>query len=182
MKKIIFVILLSLPAIAVRSQGNKSKRAELLEIKDIAVYQNFSFNNIKKFKKDSAVIADFAGQLLIVDIWFKECASCIAAFRNADSLQREYGDAIQFLLITWDSEQQVRDHLSGAKAKLLPLISLPLPMIWKDSMAYFFFDFKKQPRLFFKINDKGNITHAWQGSLTRNIIDYCLGRKEHWED
>ena len=181
MKKIIWLALLFSLASTGNSQNYKFIPNQLIEIKDIAVYENLEFNNIKNFKKDSAVIADFAGQLLILDLWFKECTGCIAGFKKADTIQREYGTNIQFLLMTWDSEQKVRDHLSGPKAKLLPLISSPLPMIWSDSTAYFFFGIKTQPYLFFKIDESGRITRAWQGDLTKNIIDYCLGRKEHWE-
>ena len=178
MKAIFLMLLACYGGHVANGQDYKFIHNELYELKDADIYENIEFRNIQQYKDTSASIGHFKNQLLVLDIWFKACSSCIASFKKARQLQLEYGDSVQFLLLTWESKKEVYEYLGKIKPQLLELFPRDLPMVWNDSTAYFFFGFKNQPYLYFKINDQGHVEKAWQGDLNRNIIEFCLGRRE----
>jgi len=48
---------------------------------------------------NSLPISDFKGRLLILDFWATWCSSCLAHFPLADSLQKEFRNDVQILLV-----------------------------------------------------------------------------------
>lgn len=51
--------------------------------------------------------SDFKGKLLILDFWGVHCGVCIANMPEVDALQKQFGDKVQFLYVTRDSEAAV---------------------------------------------------------------------------
>src|ERR1700744_4307849 len=51
------------------------------------------------YSSKSLRISDFKGKLVILDFWATWCTSCLAHFPIADSLQREFKNDLQILLV-----------------------------------------------------------------------------------
>lgn len=47
-------------------------------------------------------------RLTILDFWNTACASCIKAFPEIDSLQRQFSDQISIIPVTWQSREEVQ--------------------------------------------------------------------------
>lgn len=58
--------------------------------------------------KRVAKVSDFKNQLLILDFWETSCGSCIEALPKLDSLQKQFGNKIKILGVTWQSEAVVK--------------------------------------------------------------------------
>lgn len=97
----------------------------------------------------NAKLSDFKGKLLILDFWATWCSPCIAMIPKMDSLQKQFGDKIQFLSVTYQTENEVLPFLekfekqqkrhfdlsvvtsSKALHQLFPHITLP-HYVWID--------------------------------------------------
>lgn len=97
----------------------------------------------------SVRISDFKGKLLILDFFATWCSPCIAMIPKMDSLQREFGDKVAFLSVTYQSEKEVLPFLErlekqqgrkfdlpvvtgdGSLAALFPHVYLP-HYVWID--------------------------------------------------
>lgn len=79
------------------------------KIPDIAI------SNILNYKTTSAKLSDFKGKIVILDYWATWCGSCISSFPKDEELQKNFGDKIQFLLITKESDRLVKDFIAKSK-------------------------------------------------------------------
>jgi thiol-disulfide isomerase/thioredoxin len=91
------------------------------------------FGNVLNYKNQKARLSDFRGKLVILDMWSVFCTSCIAGFPKMDSLQKEFGDKIQILLVNphdpkYDSEEKIRSTLERLKIRTGFYPSLPIPI------------------------------------------------------
>src|ERR1700694_4067946 len=74
--------------------------------------------NVEYFTKKEVRISDFKGKWLVVDFWTKYCGACVNSFPKIDSLQKEFKDKLQFLLIGLeDKEQKIRPMFAKFKEK-----------------------------------------------------------------
>jgi thiol-disulfide isomerase/thioredoxin len=108
---------------------------------------DLEFDQILNFKDKRAKLSDFRGKLVLIDFWATWCAACIAHLPKLESLQTEFKDQLQVLLVnserTGDDQKKVeaffekRRRSDGEKfqlptiiqdvvlAKLFPHTSIP---------------------------------------------------------
>ncbi|SEM33356.1 Thiol-disulfide isomerase or thioredoxin [bacterium A37T11] len=96
----------------------------------------------------------YRGKLLILDFWDVSCLPCIAAFPKMQELQDTFGDRIQILLVTTDSQEKV-DKLKE-RSKIVQQVHLP--MLVSDTSLFRHFPFASVP------------AHVWVGP--EGIIRY----------
>ena len=61
--------------------------------------------------KETITLNDYRGKLILLDFWGPSCSYCIAAFPKLDSLQAQFNDELQIVLVTQrDHEQIVTFH------------------------------------------------------------------------
>jgi len=51
--------------------------------------------------------ADFKKQLLIIDFWATGCAGCVMGLPRLEALQKQFGDSIKVLPVTYEKKEQV---------------------------------------------------------------------------
>jgi thiol-disulfide isomerase/thioredoxin len=83
---------------------------------------------ITHYKTTEARLLDFRGKLLILDFWATWCAPCRAMVPVMDSLQRQFGDQVQFMSVTYESAAVVEPVLTalrrpGHSESLLPEVT-----------------------------------------------------------
>lgn len=86
-----------------------------LQIGDTVPDLTFTYTNNEK--RTSAKISDFKGKLLIIDFWATWCSPCVAMLPTMDSLQRVYGDKIQFLSVTYQPDDEALPFLKKLEEK-----------------------------------------------------------------
>ncbi|MGN6402602.1 MAG: TlpA family protein disulfide reductase [Flavisolibacter sp.] len=68
---------------------------------------DIEFAQLINYPSKTARLSDFKDKLVILDFWATWCGSCLHAMPKMDSLQRQYGDKLQVVLI--NSVHQTRD-------------------------------------------------------------------------
>lgn len=82
---------------------NLSASAQQEQIKAISIGRSVPdvlINNVRNYPQTSFKISEFKDKLIIFDFWDVNCIPCIQAFPKLDSLQNEFGDKIQIILVT----------------------------------------------------------------------------------
>src|SRR5258708_261110 len=85
--------------------------SQLKEIKVGEKCPDVELATIINYKVKSAKVSDFDGKLLILDFWATWCKPCISMFAKTDSLQKEFGDKIQIMPVTFESAGKVSGFL-----------------------------------------------------------------------
>ncbi len=86
---------------------------------------DFAAPSVINHSGNTLKLSDFKGKLIILDFWDIWCSACIASFPHMDSLQAQFKDKIQIILVTYNTEQQVRGlmkHSALARGTKLPII------------------------------------------------------------
>ncbi len=89
------------------------------------------FQTFLKAHVPDVQLADLKGKLVILDFWNIQCVACLKGMPIMDSLQRQFKDQIQIIMITANTEAQVNNLFSKIKIK-----KPNLPMVIEDSLFY----------------------------------------------
>jgi thiol-disulfide isomerase/thioredoxin len=81
------------------------------KVPDVAITGLHNYKDANGKPVTTAKISDFKGKLLILDFWATWCSPCIAMIPKMDNLQKEFGDKIQFLSVTYQTEKEVLPFL-----------------------------------------------------------------------
>ncbi len=136
MKKTTIYIVLALLCVDfwARAQDNKAVDVTLKGIQIGQKVPDITINNLHNYKDANgkpatiAKISDFKGKLLILDFWATWCSPCVAMIPKMDSLQKAFGDKIQFLSITYQTEKEVLPFLSKLEQQQKKHYNLPVVM------------------------------------------------------
>ncbi|WP_276346246.1 redoxin domain-containing protein [Daejeonella sp. JGW-45] len=86
---------------------------------------DLTINNILNYKTSSAKLSDFNGKLLILDFWATWCGACIQSFPKMESLQAEFKDKLQVLLVSSDGSEKNEAFFTKRKASTGKAFTLP---------------------------------------------------------
>lgn len=97
------------------------------------------------FKDSVASLSTFGHKLIILDFWGTRCSSCIAMFPLEDSLQKVFKNDLQFVLITDDPFDRVKDFIENWNKKNNTKFSLPIVtnglafrnLFWRHYMPHY---------------------------------------------
>ncbi|MGE9310482.1 TlpA family protein disulfide reductase [Niabella sp. CJ426] len=70
---------------------------------------DFEFTDVRHFEKKEVRLSDFRGKWLVLDFWHRYCYYCLQSQPHIDSLQRKFGERVQFLLVGY-SGSKYRDR------------------------------------------------------------------------
>ncbi|KAA8485382.1 thiol-disulfide isomerase/thioredoxin [Arcticibacter tournemirensis] len=65
--------------------------------------------------RSTITLNDFRGKLVLIDFWATWCTSCIANFPKVDSLQKQFVEKLQVLMVTREGENKVLPFLTRYK-------------------------------------------------------------------
>jgi thiol-disulfide isomerase/thioredoxin len=103
---------------------------------------DIGFNKVLNYKSNKAKLSDFKGKLIILDMWATTCTSCIAYFPHMDSLQKQFKDKIQILLVNPhktndETLDRIKNVMEKFKVRTGFYPSLPIPIYDTILNAYF---------------------------------------------
>ena len=132
MKKItVFILSLIFVQMAVLAQSPQTPKA--LTVGDSV--PDLLIEEIINFKVDKAKISEFKNSLLILDFWDTYCTSCIEALPRMDSLQKQFGDKIRILPVSWQDKKLVAKFFKTNKY----VKNLSLPSVVGDRLLKSYF-------------------------------------------
>jgi len=133
-------------------------------------------SKIIRYIKPSAKLSDFKDRLLILDFWDTFCGSCIEALPKLDSLQKQFGDRIKILPVSYQAEEVITTFFKTNK--LIKNIKLPCVVEDKTLGSYFQYKLISHEVWIYK-----GIVVAITGTdyvTTRNIQTILNGEKVNW--
>jgi thiol-disulfide isomerase/thioredoxin len=132
-----------------------------------------NLNNVINYPNRRVSLAEFRGKVLILDFWATWCRACISSFPKLDSLQQQYKAQVQILLVTTESEKEVK----GVFSRFESLKGIRLPSVVLDSILNKLFPNKLLPHYVWI--DKDGTVRAITSSehLTKENITSLLAGK-----
>jgi thiol-disulfide isomerase/thioredoxin len=134
----------------------------------------FELGEIQNFNKTKANLNDFRGKWLVLDWWTRFCATCVESFPKVNALQKEFGDKVQFLYISYtgnNGNSAIREIYSQAKQKL----NLMVPFAF-DSTLYQKYNLWTTPYVVV-IDPKGIVRGITIGLNSQNVRDFIAGKQ-----
>ena len=117
-------------------------------------------------------LSDLKGKLIILDFWNIFCSPCFEGMRKLDSLQQQFKDKIQVVLITKDKANDVERVFKKIK-RTYP----ELPMVVNDSLWSKLFPYESVPHHVW-IDDKGRIQFiTYAHNTNAENIELALRKK-----
>ncbi len=111
------------------------------QIRPIQIGERFSGEVKAEFIQHPVRLMQNPGtELYILDFWNIWCGPCIEAMSELDSLQQEFGNRIQIILVTSNTREQVENCFRVSKRK-----KPSLPMIVSDSLLKKYFPHQSVP-------------------------------------
>lgn len=133
MKKIaVFILSLVFVQIAVIAQIPQTPKGLTVgdSVPDLLIAE------IINFKGGKARTSDFKNRLLILDFWDTNCSSCVEALPRMDSLQKQFGDKIKILPVSWQDKGLVTKFFKTNKL----VKNLSLPSVVEDRLLKSYFE------------------------------------------
>lgn len=93
---------------------------------------NVTITNLHNYKDENgkpattARLSDFKGKILILDFWATWCSPCVAMIPKMDSLQKQFGNKIQFISVTYQNQKEVLPFLEKYERQKGRHYDLPL--------------------------------------------------------
>ncbi|MEJ7780659.1 MAG: redoxin family protein [Daejeonella sp.] len=148
-------------------------KAQVTALKIGGKVPDVTISNIHNYKSSTAKLSDFKGKVLILDFWATWCAACLKKFPLLDSLQAEYKEKLQVLLVndmnTGDADGKI--HNLFEKKKKLSGRGYALPYVIRDNQLMSLFPHKLLPHYVWIGGDGRVRAMTSSAELTReNII------------
>ncbi len=124
----------------------------------------------------SSKLSYFKSKLLLLDFMNTTCPSCIAALPKLDSLQDQYKDKVQILIVTPEKEEKVRAFLK----KNTIARNISLPFITGDSTLRKLFPHEFIPHIAWINKGKAKAITGSQYVKAGNIDDILHGKAINW--
>lgn len=134
MKKTTIYIVLALLCLNFKAQAQDNKAVDVTlkgiqigqKVPDIAITNLHNYKDANGKPSTTAKLSDFKGKLLILDFWATWCSPCVAMIPKMDSLQKSFGDKIQFLSVTYQTEEEVLPFLEKFEKQQGKRYNLPV--------------------------------------------------------
>src|SRR5690606_6853422 len=152
----------------------KSQNTIALNIGDKMPDYHFEALN---YPKDQISVSDFAGKLLLFDLWNTRCASCIAQFPKLSELSQTFADQLAIVAVGIHDEkfsdihQFYTDRLGGIEGDFrLPIAVCPR----NDSVFHQLIPYSSVPHVVWIDSERRIIGITGSDAITAENIQACL--------
>lgn len=143
-------------------------------VPDIPLYK------IVNYKDTTATLSSFGHKLIILDFWGTHCGSCIKMFPAEDSLQQQFKDNVQFILVTSDDSTEVSDFLIRYNKTH---VKLSLPIVTSDILISQMFRHTFVPHYVWLAPDGGLLAQTLATMInTETLLSVISGIRQREED
>lgn len=163
--RVLTIIMLLLPTSTTKAQG--------LQVGDPII--NVELQHILNYATDNARLTDFIGdKALLIDFWFTACSSCIESFPKLDSLQKEFKDDLNILLVTFETEEKTLHTFNTINR----IKHVKLPSVVADTLMHLIFPHTSAPHEIW-VDKNGKIKAITDHtSINRNNIRSLIAGEE----
>ncbi len=112
------------------------------------------------------------GKVLLFDFWSPNCIACLLSFPKLDSLQRQFGDQIQIILVN----RQTKDSTARFFDRRPHLFRPNLPFVTNDTLLNKLFPNRANPAIAWV--DKEGIFHQMTSEITSEAIAIFMNKGE----
>ncbi|SFH19511.1 TlpA family protein disulfide reductase [Pedobacter insulae] len=139
MKKITALSVLALLCLnfCVNAQENKAVDVIKRGLQIGQMVPEVKLTNLYNYKSTTANLSDFKGRLVILDFWATWCQPCVAMIPQMDSLQKVFGNKIQFISTTYQTANEVIPFLKKFEKQQGRHFSIPVLTDQKELNALF---------------------------------------------
>jgi len=135
---------------------------------------DFELKQILNHSPEQARLTDFTNnKALLIDFWFTACASCIEGFPKLDSIQKEFKDDLNILLVTFETKEKVLKTFST----LTRISDVKLPSVVADTLMHLIFPHTSAPHEIWIGKDRKIKAITDHRSITRNNIKSLIAGK-----
>lgn len=120
-------------------------------------------------------LGDFKDKLIILDFWATWCSPCVAMIPKMDSLQKVFGDKMQFLSVTYQKKEEVLPFL--AKLEQVKETKYHLPVLTNDEHFRFLFPHRELPHYVWIENGVVKIITGYE-EVNAGNIQAALNREQ----
>ncbi|MBX2924119.1 MAG: redoxin domain-containing protein [Chitinophagaceae bacterium] len=136
---------------------------------------DFELKQMLNYTPGKARLTDFANnKALLVDFWFTACASCIESFPKLDSIQKEFKDDLNILLVTFESKEKVLKTFSTLKR----ISHVKLPSVVADTLMHLIFPHTTAPHEIWIGKDRKIKAITDHTSINRDNIKLLIDGKD----
>lgn len=147
---------------------DKATVIKSLNIGDKVPDMSFSMVN---YPSKTVKLSSFTNKLVILDFWATWCTGCLHSFPKMDSLQKQYADKLQVLLVntksTGDDERKIKSLFGKLQLKNKQPYNLPSTI--KDTIADKFFRHKSLPHYVWLFKGKVKAFTSSEQVTSKNI-------------
>lgn len=136
---------------------------------------DFELKQMLNYTPAKARLTDFTNdKALLVDFWFTACTSCIESFPKLDSIQKEFKDDLNVLLVTFETKEKVLKTFNTIKR----ISHVKLPSVVADTLMHLIFPHVSSPHEIW-IGKDGKIKAITDHrAITRDNIKTLIAGKE----
>lgn len=173
--KFSFILLASLGLSFYAYSQEKVLTIKPLNVGDKVPDIQFSMVN---YPSKTVKLSNFANKLVILDFWATWCTGCLHSFPKMDSLQQQYSDKLQVLLVNTKSTGDDEQKIKGLFNRLQPKNKQPynLPSTLKDTIADKLFRHKTLPHYVWLFNGKVKAFTSSEQVTSKNIEAVLTGQ------
>lgn len=85
-----------------------------------------TLTGVHHYKSSTLNLADLGAKLIIIDFWATWCSPCISMIPKIDQLQKKYQGDIQFVSVTYQTENEVLPFMQKLEAQHQATYRIPL--------------------------------------------------------
>jgi thiol-disulfide isomerase/thioredoxin len=133
-----------------------------------------TLNNVVNWHSDKINLADYKGKVIIFDFWATWCTGCLLHFPIADSIQKEFGNQLQIILVDTKDTRDRQDKIVKTIRRFdQPGNKFSLPSVILDTLLGKMFWHQVIPHYVW-IDQKGVVraTTAAEMLTRKNIHDF----------
>ncbi|SHG34362.1 redoxin family protein [Pedobacter caeni] len=142
----------------------------MAQMKNGETVPDLNFATVLNAPDRSVKLSQLKGKIVVLEFWATWCGACLSAMPHLEALQKHYGDQLQIIAISNESEKRITDFLKSRASGLWFAIDK------NDSIARVF-PHQLLPHTVVLSDNGGFIAGTHPEAVTKSVIDQLLSKK-----